>query len=102
MVKASMTLAVCCEFRADTEVTLRRSALSACPRGDPRGTTPPIRNKTLLGHCKAPEGTNTKVASAKGHLRAYPRVLVEDPSRRNMYICYMLYIYITYNIYIYI
>ena len=29
-------------------------------------------NKTLLGACKAPKGTNTKVTSAKGHFCAYP------------------------------
>ena len=58
-----------------TEVPLRRSALSVLPlrrSGDPRGTLlrlPII--KTCMGSCEAPEGTNTKVTSAKGHLCAY-------------------------------
>ena len=49
----------------DAEGGLRRSALSVC--------LPPLRTKIFLGPCKAPKGTNTKVASAKGHhFRAYP------------------------------
>ena len=36
------------------------------------GDTPPIRNKLFSVPCKAPEGTNTQVASAKGHFCAYP------------------------------
>ena len=36
------------------------------------GDTPPIRNRTFLGPKKAPEGTNTKVTSARGPFCAYP------------------------------
>ena len=38
----------------------------------PLGDTPPTRNQTVMGPWKAPEGTNTKVTSAKGHFCAYP------------------------------
>ena len=43
------------------------------PVGTPGGH-PPIRifrNKTLMDPCKDPEGTNTKVTSAKGHFCAF-------------------------------
>ena len=42
----------------------------------PLGDTPPIRNKTLMGPCEAPKGTNTKVTSAKGPFGAYPTAVV--------------------------
>ena len=44
---------------------------SCLPLWGPLGNSPPIRNKTFLGPCKAP-GANTKVTSARGHFCAYP------------------------------
>ena len=60
-------------FNEAEKCPLRRGALSACPHGDPLGDIPPSRNKLFLGPCEAPNGTNTQVTSAKGHVRAYPR-----------------------------
>ena len=37
----------------------------------PLGDTPRVRNETFLGPYRAPEGTNTKVTSAKGYFCAY-------------------------------
>ena len=37
--------------------------------------TPPLRNKQFMGPCKAQKGTDTKVASAKGHFCASPNIL---------------------------
>ena len=51
----------------------------------PLGDTPPIRNKTLMGPCKAPEGTNTKVTLAKGHFCAYP--MLSQPAFRRRFLC---------------
>ena len=42
----------------------------------PLGETPPIRNHIFLDPPEAPEGTNTRVTSAKGHFYAYPRYLL--------------------------
>ena len=38
----------------------------------PLRDTPSNRQKLCMAPCKAPKGTNTKVASAKGHFWAYP------------------------------
>ena len=54
----------------------RSAPKEKCPsclsRWGPLGDTQTIRNKMFIGPCKAPEGTNTKVTSAKGHFCAYP------------------------------
>ena len=41
----------------------------------PLGDTPPIRNDLFMSPYQAPEGTNTKVTSAKGRFCAYPDTL---------------------------
>ena len=56
---------------------LRRSALSVWPLGD----TPPVRNKQFRVPDNVPEGTNTKVTSAKRSLFcAYPDLLYLSPA----------------------
>ena len=51
---------------------LRRSALGVCPCGDPWGDAPLSRSKAPQSPYEAPEGTDTKVTSAKGHFCARP------------------------------
>ena len=70
-----------------TEAPLRRSALSASPCGDPRGNTPPIRNKPSMGPCKAPEGTKTKVTLAKGRFCAHPHPCFANGAQLRVQTC---------------
>ena len=45
---------------------------TVCPFGDPWGTSLPLETRQSWAPLKTPEGTNTKVTSAKGHFCAYP------------------------------
>ena len=51
---------------------LRRSALSVSPCGDAWGTPLDLETGYSWAPIKPPEGTNTKVTSAKGPFCAYP------------------------------
>ena len=71
----------------NTEVPLRRNALRVL-RG-PLGDAPPLRNRTSLGPCKAPEGTNTKpphlALLAKQHVVSFIPVSVKKTFLRKIW-----------------
>ena len=68
----SCVLSFWCMSQQNTEVPLRRSALSACPCGDPWGTLLQLEVSYSWAPYQAPKGTNTKVTSAKGHFCGLP------------------------------
>ena len=62
--------------RGHSSMKHRSAPKEKCPQclslWGPLGDTPPIRNRIFLGPCTAPNGTNTKVTSAKGQFCAHP------------------------------